>query len=61
MAFADVTKSYRFATWYFVVTDTDGAFFALRDMSAFVADKPIRVSFFVHDDGYISFFIDIFF
>jgi len=51
LAFADVAKSYGFSAGNLVVADADGAFFALRDVAAFVADKAVGVSFFVDYDS----------
>jgi len=51
LAFADVAKPYGFSAGNLVVADADGAFFALRDVAAFVADKAVGVSFFVDYDS----------
>jgi len=60
LAFADVAKSDSFSTGDLVVADADGAFFALRDVATFVADKPIGISFFVYDNCNIPAFGDVF-
>jgi len=53
LAFADVAEADSFATGDLVVADADGAFFALWDMSALVADEAVGIAFFVDDDGNI--------
>ena len=60
LCFADVAESYGIAIGNFVVADTDGAFFTLRDMATCVADEAVGVSFFVDDDCDVSSFGDVF-
>ena len=43
-----------------MIGDGDGALLALRDKTAVVADEPLRVSFFIHNDSDFLSLVEVF-
>lgn len=46
-----MTKSDEFTILLFMIGNRDAAFFALRDVSAVIANNPLRVAFLVYDNS----------
>jgi hypothetical protein len=51
LSFANMTKSDEFTILLFMIGNRDAAFFALRDVSAVIANNPLRVAFLVYDNS----------
>jgi hypothetical protein len=46
-----MTKSYHFTIELFMVRNSNGAFFTLRDVPTIIANHPWGVAFFIHDNS----------
>jgi hypothetical protein len=60
MGFTDVAQSHHFTILLFVIGNGNGTFFALRDVSAVIANHPLGVTFFIHDNSDFFSLIEIF-